>query len=143
VENPDVTVGVFTLIGALIGALIAGGFSFLVTNRTLKHQEIVWQREIRLSELKKRRTEIELLIIDLGELEPLREKDGNIKFTVGSSPSSRSAFYRLIAWQTKQERQFDDLRYKGELAVTLAQLEFERQGITKRIDQVIEELSKQ
>lgn len=141
VENSDVTVGVFTLIGALFGALIAGGFSFLVTDRTLKHQEFVWQREIRLSELKKRRAEIELLIIDLGELEPLREADGNIKFTVGSSPSSRSAFYRLIAWQVKQEREFDDQRARGELAVTLFQLEFEREHITKQINQVIEQLS--
>ncbi len=142
-ENPNVAVGVFTIFGALIGAIIAGGFSFLVTNRTLKHQETVWQREARLSELKKRRAEIELLIIDLGELEPLRKEDGNIKITMGFSSSSRSAFYRLTAWQVKQEREFDDQRPKNELAVTLAQLEFERQDITKRIDQVIEELNEQ
>lgn len=142
-ENSDVAVGVFTLIGALFGALIAGGFSFLVTNRTLRHQEIVWQRGIRLRELEKRRAEIELLMLDLGELEPLREVDGNIKFTVGASPSSRSAFYRLIAWQGRQERKFDDQRARGELAVTLAQLEFERQDITKQINQVIENLGDQ
>lgn len=112
----------------------------MVTNRTLRHQETVWQREARLSELKKRRTEIELLIIDLGELEPLREVDGSINFTVSSSPSSRSTFYRLMAWQINQQRKFDDHRSKGELAVTLAHLEFERQDITKQIDQVIEEL---
>lgn len=142
-DSSDVTVGIFTLIGALFGALIAGGFSFLVTNRTLRHQEIVWQREIRLRELEKRRAEIELLMLDLGELEPLRQADGSIKLTLGFSPASRSAFYRLIAWQTRQEREFDDQRSQNELGVTLAQLEFERQDITQQINQVIENLGDQ
>jgi len=139
VENPDVAIGVFTLIGTLIGALIAGGFSFLVTNRTLRYQEAVWQRQTRLHELERKRNEIAQLIVALGSMDLVSDSEGNVKVSMTSSPAARSAYYQYITWHTQLTKNYAQSLSMDRLVDMLSQLEFERREITEQIDQLIKE----
>jgi hypothetical protein len=128
-QSSEITIAIFALIGAVIGAVT----SFLGTYLTLRHQESVRRREIRLRELEKRRNDIESLISDLGALDLATKENGSIKFDVGSSPAARSVFFRLITHQVGETKLITSMAH-DEVAQVLAELKYEKDDLTTKIN---------
>jgi hypothetical protein len=63
--SPEITNGIFALIGVFIGALVTS----IGTYATLRQQNRIWKKESLLNELRTRRDEIDELVGLMGELE--------------------------------------------------------------------------
>lgn len=86
----DITLAIFTLIGALIGAVV----TFLGTFMTLKHQQRVWLQQTQVEELRNELIEIDDFINDLAEVNFSNDASGKSSPN-WNSPKSCAALYKL------------------------------------------------